>query len=122
MGDVHRGSDIRGTVQADALKAALIEHIKRRKRRGIMNPVKATDGKKFNTGNIIAWISAVAVLMNLSPDQVDMLKEIVNDTGYVYGLVLGAVIAAVGLAHKIIKVAGPVIEWFHNWSIRRATK
>jgi len=122
MGDVHRGSDIRGTVQEDALKAALIEHIKKRKGRRIMNPVKATDGKKFNTGNIIAWISAVAVLMNLSPDQVDMLKEIVNDTGYVYGLVLGAVIAAVGLAHKIIKVAGPVIEWFHNWSIRRATK
>ncbi|MDD5513671.1 MAG: hypothetical protein PHD09_07875 [Candidatus Omnitrophica bacterium] len=87
-----------------------------------MNPVKATDGKKFNTGNIIAWISAVAVLMNLSPDQVDMLKEIVNDTGYVYGLVLGAVIAAVGLTHKIIKVISPLIELWRDWTLRRAMK
>ena len=87
-----------------------------------MNPVKAIDGKKTTLGNILTLIGVAGVAIGLSGEEIEELKGIIQDADSLYIAVTGVVVSAIGLAHKIIKVAGPVIEWFHNWSIRRATK
>lgn len=122
MGDVHRGKDIRLDVQEDALRAALIEHIKRRKRRRNMDPVKAVDGKKTTIGTVLTLIGIAGVALGLSGEEIDELKSIVGDAETLYVAVVGVIVSAVGLAHKIIKVAAPLVEWFYDWSDRRAMK
>ncbi|MCK9519389.1 MAG: hypothetical protein WC957_07870 [Candidatus Neomarinimicrobiota bacterium] len=87
-----------------------------------MDPVKAIDGKKTTLGNILTLIGVAGVAIGLSGEEIEELKGIIQDADSLYIAVTGVVVSAIGLMHKVAKVAGPVIEWFHNWSIRRATK
>ena len=87
-----------------------------------MNPVKLVDGRKTTIGNILTIVGMVGIAVGLSGEEIEELKGIVQDAESLYVLIAGVLVSAVGLAHKVIKVAGPVIEFFNDWSIRRALK
>ena len=86
------------------------------------NPMKAVDGKKTTVGNVLTLIGLAGVAIGLSGEEIKEIKGLVQDADALYVAVTGVVVSAIGLMHKVVKVAGPVVEWFHNWSIRRATK
>lgn len=87
-----------------------------------MDPVKAVDGKKTTIGTVLTLIGIAGVALGLSGEEIDELKSIVGDAETLYVAIVGVIVSAVGLAHKIIKVATPLIEWFYDWSNRRAMK
>lgn len=87
-----------------------------------MNPVTAIDGKKTTLGNVLTLVGMLGVVLGLSGEEIEELKGIVQDGESLYVLITGVIVSAIGLMHKVVKVAGPLITWFHDWSIRKAMR
>lgn len=98
MGDVHRGEAVR--VDVSEAKAALIEHIKRKKRSRTMKALTIGNGKLTTIGAIITSIGLVASQFGFA-EEVEEIKAI--------ALTLeesGLIMMIAGLARKLAKKFG----------------